>query len=275
MSRVRRMWRIIWLTPLVLSPILGAKAIQLWRPFEFNRFATTHPVAFEWLGQIVICSSFLILVHIYGRSQKRKQAEQRFSSSQSFENEIWSLLSEAEFDALTKDRQEVSSRINRHEDSPALKYEVPKNKFPAQCVPTDSIASTELFWNYEFPLATKQRLERMREALAEVYPMSQDDWEAGFRKDANPEREIALWEYVTKFYMYFANKRVPSAAGRQELLTYLLACADGYDSGKAARSRLKHISVELAETIQGCYIFDTFSLDDPVAYPPEENEEWK
>ena len=35
------------------------------------------------------------------------------------------------------------------------------------------------------------------------------------------------------------------------------------------------MSAELAQIIQGCYIFDTFSLDDPVAYPPDENEEWK
>jgi hypothetical protein len=65
---------------------------------------------------------------------------------------------------------------------------------------------------------------------------------------------------------------VPTIAGRRELLTYLLACTSGYDSGRAAQARLKHISAELAETIQVCYIFDTFSLDDPVAYPPEENE---
>jgi hypothetical protein len=148
-------------------------------------------------------------------------------------------------------------------------------KLPVESVPTESVASTELFWNYEFPLATKERLERMRQALADAHPISQEDWEDGFRKDANPEREIALWEHVTKFYTYFANKRVPTIAGRRELLTYLLACTGGYDSGRAAQSRLKQISAELAETIQGCYIFDTFSLDDPVAYPPDENEEWK
>jgi len=148
-------------------------------------------------------------------------------------------------------------------------------KLPVESVPTESVVSTDLFWNYEFPLATKERLERMRQALADGHPISQEDWEDGFRKDANPEREIALWEHVTKFYTYFANKRVPTIAGRRELLTYLLACTGGYDSGRAAQSRLKQISAELAETIQGCYIFDTFSLDDPVAYPPDENEEWK
>ena len=148
-----------------------------------------------------------------------------------------------------------------------------KKKLPVEAVPTASISSeAELFWNYEFPLATKERLERMREALVDAYPISQDDWEDGFRKDANPEQEIRLWEYITKFYTYFANKRVPSIAGRKELLSYLLACAGGYESGHAAQARLKHIGPEMANTILGCYLFDTFSLDDPVAYPPDEGD---
>ena len=139
-------------------------------------------------------------------------------------------------------------------------------------MPTAQISKTvSLFWHHEFSLEQKQRLERIREAVADAYPISQDDWEEGFRKDAAPGREIALWERVAKFYRYFADKRVPSIAGREELLNYVLfACAGGYKSGHAAQKQLKHIDPKLAETILGCYLFDTFSLDDPLAYPPEQ-----
>lgn len=36
-------------------------------------------------------------------------------------------------------------------------------------------------------------LEGLRVTLAEVYPLSLDQWEDGFRRDAEPAREIALW----------------------------------------------------------------------------------
>jgi hypothetical protein len=87
-----------------------------------------------------------------------------------------------------------------------------------------------------------------------------------------PKREIALWEpHVAKFYRYFADRRVPSTPGRKELLNYLLfACAGGCESGRAAQKRLKYIEPKLADTILGCYLLDTFSLDDPVNYPPEQ-----
>lgn len=139
-------------------------------------------------------------------------------------------------------------------------------------MPTEQISKTaSLFWHHEFSLEQKKRLERIREAVADAYPVSQDDWEEGFRKDAAPEREIALWERVAKFYRYFADKRVPSIAGRKELLNYLLfGCAGGCESGRAAQKDLKHIGRKLAETILGCYLFDTFSPDDPVNHPPEQ-----
>jgi hypothetical protein len=133
-------------------------------------------------------------------------------------------------------------------------------------------SNVELFWNHEFSLAQKQLLAAIREAVADAFPISRDDWEDGFRKGAAPEREIALWEHVTKFYSYFASKRVPTIAGRKELLSFLFQCAAGYEAGHAARQDLKHIESKLAETIQGCYIFDTFSLDDPVNFPPEEGD---
>jgi hypothetical protein len=154
-----------------------------------------------------------------------------------------------------------------------VKDNIPSRGPEIRMVPTAEINSTaELFWNYDFPLETKRRLNAIREAVADAFPISQDDWEDGFRKDAAPEREIALWEHVAKFYTYFANKRLPSIAARQELLTYLFACAGGYDAGRVAQKDLKHIATDLAETIQGCYIFDSFSLDDPVNYPPDESE---
>ncbi len=134
----------------------------------------------------------------------------------------------------------------------------------------DVNSSVEVSSHHEFTVLQKLRLEAIREAVADAYPISQYDWEEGFRKDAAPEREIALWERVAKFYTYFASKRVPSIEGRQELLSFLFACVESYASGRAAQQQLQYIEPALAETIFGCQLFDSFALDDPKSYPPDE-----
>jgi hypothetical protein len=138
-----------------------------------------------------------------------------------------------------------------------------RNAILLEQVRSDQISkSASVAWHYEFSLAQKERLEKIRLAVADAFPISQDDWEDGFRKDAAPEREIALWEHVAKFYAHFAGGRIPSPDARKELLGFLFACAEGYKTAREAQSRLKHIEPQLADTILGCYLFDTFSLDD-------------
>ena len=71
--------------------------------------------------------------------------------------------------------------------SESMKDNSPSRLCDIQMVPTAQVSSTaELCWHYEFSLAQKQRLEAIREAVADAFPISQDDWEDGFRKDASP-----------------------------------------------------------------------------------------
>src|SRR4051812_12718202 len=38
-------------------------------------------------------------------------------------------------------------------------------------------------------------IRQIQEAFAEHRPLSFEEWEEGFRRDANPEREIAIWSH--------------------------------------------------------------------------------
>lgn len=60
-------------------------------------------------------------------------------------------------------------------------------------------------------------------AFAEHDPLSMDEWEDGFRRDATPEREIALWLRAAEIYRAFTADEV-SAERRRDIYRCLIAC---------------------------------------------------
>lgn len=45
----------------------------------------------------------------------------------------------------------------------------------------------------------------IRASLFDVYPKSLESWLDGFKRDLNPEREIAIWERITAVYREYSN----------------------------------------------------------------------
>jgi hypothetical protein len=66
-------------------------------------------------------------------------------------------------------------------------------------------------------------LRRIQGAFAEHRPLTLADWEDGFRRDANPEREIALWLHAGDVYTDFARGE-PSAERRRDLYRCVVTC---------------------------------------------------
>src|SRR5678816_1234700 len=66
-------------------------------------------------------------------------------------------------------------------------------------------------------------VRRIHEAFAEHRSLSSEEWEDGFRRDANPAQEIALWLHAADVYDEFAADE-PSAARREDLYRVLVAC---------------------------------------------------
>src|SRR5690349_5054197 len=50
-------------------------------------------------------------------------------------------------------------------------------------------------------------LRNIQQALEEVYPLSLEQWEDGFRRDTNAEREIAFWQHLSRVYSRLAADR--------------------------------------------------------------------
>ncbi|WP_315725638.1 MULTISPECIES: toll/interleukin-1 receptor domain-containing protein [unclassified Bradyrhizobium] len=54
------------------------------------------------------------------------------------------------------------------------------------------------------------RVRLIRAALLEVHPLSMEAWIDGFRRDTNPDREIAIWERIASTYLECAHSSAPS-----------------------------------------------------------------
>jgi hypothetical protein len=57
--------------------------------------------------------------------------------------------------------------------------------------------------DYTHPPFTGERRERVLslvDAFPNVYEQSYDFWEDGFRRDANPDQEIAIWLHIAETY---------------------------------------------------------------------------
>ncbi len=66
-------------------------------------------------------------------------------------------------------------------------------------------------------------IRQIQEAFAEHRPLSFEEWEDGFRRDANPEREIALWSHAADIYTASVGSE-PSAERRRDVYRCIVAC---------------------------------------------------
>jgi hypothetical protein len=74
-----------------------------------------------------------------------------------------------------------------------------------------------------FEASVRAYIRQIQEAFAEQRSLSFDEWEDGFRRDASPEREIALWSDAAHVYTAFA-LRERSAVRRRDTYRCIVAC---------------------------------------------------
>jgi hypothetical protein len=75
----------------------------------------------------------------------------------------------------------------------------------------------------EFDEGIRDYIRQIQAAFAEQRPLSFDEWEDGFRRDANPEREIAIWSHAADVYAAFAGNE-SSAKRRRDIYRCIVAC---------------------------------------------------
>jgi hypothetical protein len=67
-------------------------------------------------------------------------------------------------------------------------------------------------------------LKRLQRVFAGVYPLSLEEWEEGFRRDAYHEEEMALWPHLADVFEHFTRSRQLDQEQKQDILRVALAC---------------------------------------------------
>jgi len=75
----------------------------------------------------------------------------------------------------------------------------------------------------EFDEGIRDYIRQIQAAFAEHRPLSFEDWEEGFRRDGNPEREIAIWSHAADIYSAFTADE-SSAARRRDVYRSIVTC---------------------------------------------------
>jgi hypothetical protein len=75
----------------------------------------------------------------------------------------------------------------------------------------------------EFDEGIRDYIRQIQDAFAEQRPLSFEEWEEGFRRDTNPEREIALWSHAADVYIAFTASE-PSAESRRDVYRCIVTC---------------------------------------------------
>lgn len=111
------------------------------------------------------------------------------------------------------------------------------------------------FQHPAFEGESKILLQNLARNLADVHPLTYEQWEDGFRRDQNAEWEIAAWIHVSDILKVMTKDCQFSAAQRKECFRVLVACLCGERKTVRDLSDPKLLSkTELEQTIT--YFYD-------------------
>ena len=92
------------------------------------------------------------------------------------------------------------------------------------------------------PQPLVERIRRLEPVFAEVYPRSHEEWLDGFKRDAEPEVEVAMWEVMASAYSRFTEGRRWSLDAKEEAFG-LLVLRSAVDEETTLRgAKLRHLT---------------------------------
>jgi len=93
----------------------------------------------------------------------------------------------------------------------------------------------------EFEGERKRRVSKIQEELSEVNDQSYLEWEDGFRRDANPDNEISIWEHIISVYKSNITNE-SSFAEKKEIYQVAVVCSFSEKSVVLDQVELSEIS---------------------------------
>lgn len=101
---------------------------------------------------------------------------------------------------------------------------------------------------YQHPPFSEERRRQIRLIMAsldEVSEWSFEKWEDGFRRDANPDRELAIWTYIANVYRDYVSARDFTLDQKKDLFLLFFTCS--MTRKESVMKDLKPTSISLAE----------------------------
>ncbi|MEW6732138.1 MAG: hypothetical protein AB1489_12490 [Acidobacteriota bacterium] len=106
--------------------------------------------------------------------------------------------------------------------------------------------------SYQHPPFSGERLEKIKKIksfLDEVYNLSLEEWEDGFRRDRTPDREIGIWLKIGTFYQNWVKKVCYSMDQKRELLQIILMATTSSKEHLLKTINLSVLSIDEAKSI--------------------------
>lgn len=98
-----------------------------------------------------------------------------------------------------------------------------------------------------------ERIKRLRQTFADVDESSLETWIDNFKRDANPDTEIAVWERIARAYQAYCSERDLSIEAKKEVQTVLLLRSMTSEEEVLKGSKLKLLSAEDAKEVMKRY----------------------
>lgn len=124
----------------------------------------------------------------------------------------------------------------------------------------ESVWQVDPFRLRESPLGTStltaeqsDRIEILKMQLAQVYPDKIHEILSGFSRDKNPEKEIKIWEYITKAYLTVEQVDFASDDLRHEAFDLLLMRSMAPTGKVLSDNKLEHLTSKAAKRLLRAY----------------------
>ncbi|MFO7901546.1 MAG: hypothetical protein R6U98_02700 [Pirellulaceae bacterium] len=101
----------------------------------------------------------------------------------------------------------------------------------------------------------REHIREIKSALDEVYRLSVDEWEDGFRRDENPRRHIAIWLRISRAYKLFTSRKELSSAELSECLDIMVALA--YSPRERVLDTVELSALGREQAIEAMDVFDS------------------
>jgi len=92
-----------------------------------------------------------------------------------------------------------------------------------------------------------ERIHKLRNTLVEVYHSPIEKWVDNFKQDADPDKELAVWERIADGYTRYCSKRLLSIEAKKDVFQLLLLRSMASEQEVLKHIKLKTLTVDEAK----------------------------